>query len=228
MKKMKSKLLFSVVLGLCLAMSSAMNVFAEKGIIEKQREVDQFIFEDHSTEIAELGITVTHTSPGENIIEIGIVPFSEENANYFYEAFGEENVKVVEGEQMVTLSTGGKSLNEPSEAMLEKQREIDAYFAEHEEELTEKGITFTHSSPMENYVEVGITPFNEENADYLYDIFGVEQVKIVEGQLAHTMSLTSEPTESSASNMTYLYIVLAIVAAGGLIFVLRRDKGAKA
>lgn len=105
---MKNKLFLSIILGICLSVISTANVFADSNstVLEKQKEIDTYIFEDHHAEIAEMGITVTHTAPLENEVEIGITPYNEENANYFYELFGENNVKVVEGQQATTLSTG--------------------------------------------------------------------------------------------------------------------------
>jgi|GEM_PF-4190052 len=74
------------------------------------------------------------------------------------------------------------------EAILKKQNEIDAYlFKEHAKEVGQKGITVTHTVPFEDFVEIGILPLTEENQEYLYGIFGKEQVRIVEGQKAVIM-----------------------------------------
>ncbi|OPX44435.1 hypothetical protein CLHUN_17340 [Ruminiclostridium hungatei] len=74
------------------------------------------------------------------------------------------------------------------EAILKKQKEIDAYlFKEHAKEVEQKGITVTHTVPFEEFVEIGILPLTEENQEYLYGIFGKEQVRIVEGQKAVIM-----------------------------------------
>lgn len=71
------------------------------------------------------------------------------------------------------------------DALLLKQREIDQYvFEQHRQEIEQKGFTVTHTGPMNDYVEVGITPYYEENAEYLYKIFGKSQVKVVEGHQA--------------------------------------------
>ena len=43
-----------------------------------------------------------------------------------------------------------------------------------------------------DYVEVGITPYNDKNVDYIYDIFGKDQVKVVEGFQATTLELASD------------------------------------
>lgn len=66
--------------------------------------------------------------------------------------------------------------------MYDKQLEADRYlFADHAEEMAAKGITVTHTSATNEYVEIGITPFNEENAEFIYQALGRDQVKVVEG-----------------------------------------------
>lgn len=69
-----------------------------------------------------------------------------------------------------------------SDAMYQKQSEIDkVLFEDRNDEIVRKGITVTHTSASNEYVEVGITPFNEENEAYLNEILGNDKIKIVEG-----------------------------------------------
>lgn len=74
-------------------------------ILNKQKEIDQYLFEDYMKDIEEKGFTVTHTVPTEEYVEIGIAPYTEENAEYLYSLFGKEHVKVVEGEQAELYTT---------------------------------------------------------------------------------------------------------------------------
>jgi hypothetical protein len=106
---MKRKLIMIILLGLCLPFISRITAFADTNVmIEKQKEIDHFIFEEKKDEIAQKGITVTTTTPLENQVEIGITPFTVENANYFYKAFGKDVVKVVEGAQNVTMKVNNQ------------------------------------------------------------------------------------------------------------------------
>lgn len=73
-------------------------------LLKLQREIDQFVFEQHRGEFAEKGFSVTHTGPMVDYVEIGIEPYSEESAEYLYSLFGKEKVKVVEGQIAVTLA----------------------------------------------------------------------------------------------------------------------------
>lgn len=127
--------------------------------------------------------------------------------------------------------------------ILQKQQEIDKYlFEEHSAEITAKGFSITHTSPMDGYVEIGITPFNEENASYLSGIFGEEDVKVVEGVQATTMEITTTSAnddeslaavtavndnteasgEKSAVPNTLLYSLIGIGALGGTGLIIKK------
>ncbi len=75
----------------------------DSDLLQKQGEIDAYVFKTHTSEIADKGITVTHTGPMDNYVEIGITPYSEESAEYFYGIFGKDKVKVVEGQQAVLM-----------------------------------------------------------------------------------------------------------------------------
>lgn len=129
-----------------------------------------------------------------------------------------------------------------NEVILNKQSEIDQYvFEEHIEEIENKGFTVTHTSSLEEYVEIGITPFNEENEQYLYSIFGKDQVKVVEGQQAELFTIAEEDTrdidiiienqkenESKEGLTKYLIILgISIVLLGGVVVAKRNIKTVK-
>lgn len=90
------------------------------------------------------------------------------------------------------------------EALYEKQSAFDKIlFEEKLKEIEEKGITVTHTYPADGYVEVGITPFNEENQKYIIEILGSDEVEVVDGIMAITltdelMSTTSAPDVKTA------------------------------
>lgn len=72
--------------------------------------------------------------------------------------------------------------NPVSEAMYQKQAEIDKLlFEKHKEEISDKGITVTHTNAVKEHVEVGITPFSEDHAAYIRQLLGDDKVKVVEG-----------------------------------------------
>jgi hypothetical protein len=109
---MKLKLFTSFVLGLCLFFVTSVVTFADsnEAIIAKQAEIDKYIFEDHADEFEARGISVTHTAPSETTVEIGILPYNQENIDYFNELFGEETITLVDGQMAVTFAGEGEPL----------------------------------------------------------------------------------------------------------------------
>jgi hypothetical protein len=110
---MKLKFLITLMIGLCLTFVSTADTSAASidSMIEKQKEIDQYIFVDKKEELEERGITVTHTGPLENTVQIGILPYTQENINYFHEVFGEDQVTVVDGQIAVTFIAGDEEEN---------------------------------------------------------------------------------------------------------------------
>lgn len=81
---------------------------------------------------------------------------------------------------------GGNSASsgkiEVDNKMYEKQAEIDKFlFEENAKEIAERGFTITHTVALDHYIEIGITPYSDANADYLYEALGKDTIKVVEG-----------------------------------------------
>jgi hypothetical protein len=76
----------------------------------------------------------------------------------------------------------------PSEELYHKHREIDRYvFDDRADEIRLEGFGVTHTGPRDGFIEIGITPYSEEYAGHLYEIFGSDMVKVVEGRQAVTL-----------------------------------------
>ncbi|HHV10646.1 MAG TPA: hypothetical protein GXX75_10260 [Clostridiales bacterium] len=125
---MKLKYLKGIVLGLCISAFSTSIVFAQavpsetldntsvsseevqsegqKALMEKQREIDQYLFKDHAKDLEKKDIFVNYTGVVGDYVEIGISPYSDENADYLYGIFGKDEVKVVEFDQSVIYASG--------------------------------------------------------------------------------------------------------------------------
>jgi len=136
----KSKLLKVVMLGLCMSVLSTGVAFAQSvggsdptiteqttdaasnALYEKQREIDQYVFKDHAEEIEEKGFKIIYTGVADSFVEIGITPFDEASANYLYDIFGSEGVKVVASEEASLYTAPDKSaVSEVAEAPLDDQ-----------------------------------------------------------------------------------------------------------
>jgi hypothetical protein len=84
--------------------------------------------------------------------------------------------------------------NDTDSDLLKKQEEIDRYiFKDHADELLEMGFKATYTGPNEDLIEIGITPFNDEYAAYLYDIFGTDTIKVIDSEEAQIYA--SEPSD---------------------------------
>jgi len=122
------------------------------------------------------------------------------------------------------------------EEVLKMQAEVDEYvFTTNSEDFEKRGIMVTHTGPLGDKVEVGITPFSEENANYLYQLFGKEKIQVVEGIQAVTFNsdfdsgmatstsnldeVTETTDETKMSQMTYVYVAIGVVLIAGIIGV---------
>jgi hypothetical protein len=70
----------------------------DEEVYEAQAEIDKILFEQNNAKDLEAkGIFVTHTSTSGDYVEVGITPYTPENADLVIRLLGENNVKVVEG-----------------------------------------------------------------------------------------------------------------------------------
>ena len=152
---------------------------------------------------------------------------------------------IAAGSPDIAVSSPSITSSEEDNDILQKQREVDQYvFEQHKDEIAQKGFKVTHTGPLYNFVEIGIEPYNEDNAEYLYNIFGEDKVKVVEGQQAYTLGLASaddgivsevkasvdaasgEKSESEAGSKsvlrTLVYTLGAITVLGAAVVALNR------
>ncbi|ABR50031.1 hypothetical protein Amet_3940 [Alkaliphilus metalliredigens QYMF] len=204
------------------------------GRSQEQIDVDRILFKEYAEEISQKRFMVTHTGKVDDYVEVGITPFNEENANYIYDLLKEYEAKVIEGHQATIMPIDYE--DNVVSGLSPEHMEIDNYlFVENVEEIENKGITVTHTVPYDTYVEIGIKPFNEENAEYFYSVFGVDKIKVVEGQQAELfrtstateegveIDLAADSAETPESNRdTRVYALGAIVLLGGGFVVTRK------
>jgi hypothetical protein len=199
----RTKLMKAIMLGLCLSAFSTGVALAEtvdsstyeiqiesvnSELLDLQSKIDKYIFDTNAKELEEKGFSATYTAPVDNYIEIGITPYSEKNADYLYDVFGKDQIKVIDGQAAVLYATSEVAemattgVAEVDEETLALQEEINKIVFENNlEKITEKGITVTHTNPIDGGIEVGINPFNQENADFIAELIGKDNVKVVEG-----------------------------------------------
>lgn len=101
-----------------------------------------------------------------------------------------------EGDEQMTIQI--ESVSIPNEKLTEKQIEIDQYlFKDHAKDIEEKGFKILTTGVIADMVEIGISPYTQENADYLYKLFGSDMVRVVSTEPAElmTVAITSSGSE---------------------------------
>lgn len=70
----------------------------DEEMYEAQAEIDRILFEQNNAKDLEAkGIYVTRTSTSGDYVEVGITPYTPENADVVIKLLGKDNVRVVEG-----------------------------------------------------------------------------------------------------------------------------------
>lgn len=117
----KRNLIKGFAIGLCMSAVFAGKAYAETGagvssasagvesvedkeLLEKQKELDQYLFFDHVRDIEKKNFKVIYTGVADDYVEVGITPYSDENAEYLYSIFGKDLVKIVSAEEAVALT----------------------------------------------------------------------------------------------------------------------------
>ena len=205
---------------------------ASDSLTAKQAEIDAFVFGTGAEEIAAQGFSVTHTVVIDGKVEVGITPYDDKSTSYLYDKFGPDSLQVVEGTQAVLLETnavGDKT--EEGDALTEKQLEIDGFvFGTGLEELAVQGFSVTHTVVIDGKVEVGITPFDDKHAAYLYDKFGSDLVQVVEGTQAGLFETTTttpvveEDAAQQVNSNLWFMVAAGLIGIIGIVWIATRKK----
>lgn len=92
----------------------------------------------------------------------------------------------------------GEDLSDELKALIQKQAEMDRkIFGEYAEELEAQEIYVNYTGITDTYVEIGISPYSDEKADYLYQLFG-KDIQVVEADQSMLYATTgiAEPVAS--------------------------------
>jgi len=128
-----------------------------------------------------------------SILSAGVV-FAESGGGEDGQMTKQEPALMSTTESSPDSSVSSTEIYQPEEdaKVLERQEEIDHYlFGDQQEDIVKKGITVTHTYALDGYVEIGITPYNQANADIIYAALGEDMIKVVEGIQAQTMEIST-------------------------------------
>lgn len=122
---------------------------------------------------------------GAFILGIGITVLS---SNVVFAEKNEDNKSV---DQIIQIAVVDENL-------AKKQEEIDyIVFNENSKEIEEKGFTVVSTGMVDKFVEVRIEPYNEENAEYLYNILGRDMVKVVDAEQAELLDSDADSPDAT-------------------------------
>lgn len=110
-----------------------------------------------------------------------------------------------------------------------KQAEIDEYVAgAGQGELSAQGLTVTHTGVVGDKVEVGITPYNEQHAEFLYEKFGRDIVQVVEGDQAILYGANAAEADvvaaEEAGTNPWIWVGAAVVMIAGGLLIARKKR----
>lgn len=249
----KSKLMKAFMLGLCLSALTTGAAFAQArvgvtssstsevqsevdALYAKQKDIDQYLFEDHAKEIEDMGFMVNYTGVVGDVIEIGISPFSDENADYLYAAFGKDSVKVVEFDQSIIYASGaadtgtddvvvdGETAKEDMQETLEDAGTLDA---------TGDGKVYKGSDDEVN-IQIESTEGNTEvDPELVYETTSadVENENIKTVSAADDTDAVKRGSEEDGAGASAPMMILAIAGGaaliGGAVVVSSKKKGTK-
>ena len=229
----RSKVVKGFVMGLGLAMTLSTAAFAEK-VPDEEKKI----------QIINIGEAVEALAPDAAVSSDGQVILPEPRNSAAVSELAGGGTDGSSGSIDPAMAADAVS-----KEMYDRQLEADRYlFADHIEEISAKGIAITHTLATNEYVEIGITPFNEENAEFIYQALGRDQIKVVEGIQAISMDIglaadgsevleaqlyspeadaVSATVESVNATTLMAAIAAVVVLLGGTLLVTRRMKAAK-
>ena len=83
-------------------------------MIKKQERIDKILFEEKASELESKGISVMETAPMDGYVQVLILPYSQENADFINQLVGEDSVKVAEGAEPELMYTSGIATDDSS------------------------------------------------------------------------------------------------------------------
>lgn len=90
-------------------------------------------------------------------------------------------------------SAYGGAVSYEDKILFETQAEMDQFlFVKHVKEIEAMGFKVIYTGVADTYVEVGITPYKQEYADFIYDEFDSGLVKVVDAEAAVTYSVPKD------------------------------------
>ena len=232
----KKNLAKAVMLGLCMATLSTGSAYAmlaetpasggvaseqSDELSEKQQKIDKILFEDKAKDIEKRGFMVNYTGVVEDTIEIGISPYSEENATFLYDLVGKDKIKVVEMDQSIIYATGVA----PDATATDDETDAEVIMYNDAAEDADQAADGAEAEDADKEVQIQI-----ESTDAGKDTAAGEE-KVYKTTSANTegekAAVTSGEAEEKNGVMVPVIAIAAIGLVGGAILVTNKKKTSK-
>lgn len=196
---------------------------SEEALLKLQREIEQYVFVDRADEIGTLGFTVTNIGIIKDKVEVGIISYSDEAANYLYEKFGKDSIQVVEGMiaelYTTTVATapdtpvsGGGSQGYVGEGVILEDGQFGITSIDEKALDTPVSSDVVTDAKLYKEGDVAITSDNTEQLEATYDP-AIAEVSIVKAD---------EKKEDSSNLLIALVAGGAAILLGGIAFAVRK------
>ncbi len=193
-----------------------------KELLERQNQIDQFVFKDHVDEIEKMGFVVTHTGVVGDGVEVGISPYEEAFVDYLNNNLGKEQMNIVEGEinmlytapdspdASISSPAAGETMNQPA-APVDENLEDD--------KMT---IQITSVNGEESIAEN--TSANNETEDKAVNNDAIEDAKLISAKID---PVSSSLKETSTTGIVVVIVVAAVILLTAIILITRKQKAMK-
>lgn len=191
-------------------------------LLERQNQIDQFIFKDHANKIEEMGFVVTHTGVVGDAVEVGISPYEEAFVDYLNENLGKKQMNIVEGEiNMLYTAPDSPDASVSNLVVCETTNQPVAPVDENLED-DKMTIQITSENAEESIAEN--TSANNETADKGVNNDVVEDAELISAKVD---PISGSLEETSNIGTIVIIGVAAVILLAAIILITRKQKAMK-
>lgn len=191
-------------------------------LLERQNQIDQFIFKDHANKIEEMGFVVTHTGVVRDAVEVGISPYEEAFVDYLNENLGKKQMNIVEGE--INMLYTAPDSPDASACSLAADETTNQPVAPVDENLEDDKMTIQITSENAEESIAENTSSNNETADKAVNNDVVEDAELISAKVD---PISGSLEETSNIGTIVIMGVAAVILLAAIILITRKQKAMK-
>ncbi len=102
-----------------------------------------------------------------------------------------------------------EAVSDQTKALYAKQAELEKLLFEvNAKEIETLGFMVNYAGVVEDKIEIGISPYNEENANFIYDLVGKDDVKVIEFDQSVIFATGMAPDEVAGEVVTDAEVIM--------------------